>query len=398
MTTYKKPATQGLHIDFTYIDKLTDEPVFDVSIVKPTEVVKFERVRAGWMQPVSSIYSIPDSYIKHWTNVTYPPSCTLMDNYVRTYDMKTIHTPIEKGCSYILTTHCLEHKKFAIIATTDHLKPGTKKIIIYIGRHTIVLTPPQREKYVIKFDEKDHEVKILQPILFEEQELIYAVSNVAADKSYFVEIHAEKVGVIVTYDGKNVKTQPILAVSGPLLASNDPVGDSRDLNLEFGHTEVDTRYKGELCGLCSEFNGEIYREMRGPKRCLYTSSVDFTKSNIVGKCGNKEPQHPYICANKGNYEWSEEHTERLYKPTLKRNIVLYEEHRICFSKQAFPVCNRENSEVRTEMKTVDFHCLPKTEKVTKKLAIESERRILGEMETKSTDMSKEVEIATECSD
>ncbi|PRD35573.1 UNVERIFIED_CONTAM: vit-6 [Trichonephila clavipes] len=282
MTTYKKPATRGLQIDFTYIDKLTDEPVFDVSIVKPTEVVKFERVRAGWMQPVSSIYSIPDSYIKHWTNVTYPPSCTLMDNYVRTYDMKTIHTPIEKGCSYILTTHCLEHKKFAIIATTDHLKPGTKKIIIYIGRHTIVLTPPQREKYVIKFDEKDHEVKILQPILFEEQELIYAVSNVAADKSYFVEIHAEKVGVIVTYDGKNVKTQ------------------------------VDTRYKGELCGLCSEFNGEIYREMRGPKRCLYTSSVDFTKSNIVGKCGNKEPQHPYICANKGNYEWSEEHTERLY--------------------------------------------------------------------------------------
>ncbi|GFQ69748.1 uncharacterized protein TNCT_134081 [Trichonephila clavata] len=366
LTTYKKPPTQGLHIDFTYINKLTDEPVIDVSIVMPNEVMKFERVKAGWMQPVSSIYSIRDSYIKHWTNITYPPSCTLMDNYVRTYDMKTIRTPIEKGCSYILTTHCLEDKKFAIISTTDHLKPGTKKIIIYVGKHTIVLTPPQKEKYVIKFDERDHEVHILQPILFEEQELIYAVSNVAADESYFVEIHAEKVGIIVTYDGRNVKTQ------------------------------VDTRYKGELCGLCSEFNGEIYREMRGPNRCMYTNSVDFTRSNIVGKCANKKIEHPYICANKENYEWNPEYTEEEYRPTLKKNIVLYEENRVCISKRAFPVCNREDSEVRTESKSVEFHCLNKSE-MTKKLVIESKRRILAELETKPTDMTKEMDIAEMCS-
>ncbi|GFV97221.1 hypothetical protein TNCV_161901 [Trichonephila clavipes] len=31
---------------------------------------------------------------------------------------------------------------------------------------------------------------------------------------------------------------PILAISGQSLASNGPVADSRDLNLEFGHTEA----------------------------------------------------------------------------------------------------------------------------------------------------------------
>ncbi|GFY42879.1 uncharacterized protein TNIN_267811 [Trichonephila inaurata madagascariensis] len=353
------------------LNKELHKPAPKRSFLPETHEECIKDVKAGKPQSVHCLRAIYERAIyNHWDircRWNKVASCTLMDNYVRTYDMKTIHTPLEKECSYILTTHCLEHKKFAIIVTTDHLEPGKKKIIIYLGKHTIVLTPPKRERYVIKFDEEDHEVRFLQPIVFEERELIYAVSNVAADKSYFVEIHAEKVGIIVTYDGKNVKTQ------------------------------VDTRYKGELCGLCSEFNGEIYREMRGPKRCLYTSSVDFTKSNIVGKCGDKKPQHPYICANKGNYEWSEEHTEREYKPTLKRNIVLHEENRICFSNQAVPVCNRENSEVNTELKLVHFHCLPKLEKMTKKLVMESRRRILAELETKSTDMSKEVEIATECS-
>lgn len=366
MTTYRKPSSPGLHIDLTYIDKLTDKPVFDIVLVKPTEVVKFEKVDAGWNQPISSLYSIPDRYIKHWTNTTYPPTCSFMDKYVRTYDMKTYHAPVQHGCSYILSTHCLEHKKFAIIAKILDLKRGTKEIYIHVGKHTIVLTPAQRGKFVVKFDDEDHDVHILQPIVFEEEELIYAVSNVAYDKSYLIEIHAENAGIIVTYDGRNVKTQ------------------------------VDLKYKGELCGLCSEFNGEIYREMRGPKRCLYTDSGDFTKSNLVGKCGDKTPKHPYICPNQYEYEWKKEHAPEEQEP-IKRNIVVYEEDRICFSIHSLFVCERENSELNRRMITVEFHCLNRRDSVARKLVTESKRRVLAELETKSVDMRKEISIPTKCS-
>ena len=50
--------------------------------------------------------------------------------------------------------------------------------------------------------------------------------------------------------------------------------------------QVSPRYKGELCGLCSEFDGEGLREFRGMDRCLYTDPIDFANSNVVKRSGN----------------------------------------------------------------------------------------------------------------
>ncbi|GFT35398.1 uncharacterized protein NPIL_285041 [Nephila pilipes] len=372
MTAYETQAPRELKIDITYIDKLTNEPLLDIVITKPNQVVKFERVYAGWMQPVSSIYSVADSHMKHWTNNTYPPSCSFMDKYVRTYDMKTYHAPVENGCSYILTTHCLERKKFAIIAkVTTPTIPGTKEIYIYIGKHTIVLTPLIKGNFVIKYDDKDHPVQIYQPIMFNFEEAIYAVSNVAADGRSYVEIHAEKAGIKVTYDGRNVKT------------------------------EVDPRYKGELCGLCSEFNGEIYREMRGPSKCLYSNSGDFTKANKIGTCGDRKPKYPYICPSEGKHEWSERNhphdREEEREPTLRRNKVLIEGDRICFSIEPLPVCEREQREVRTNSRSTRFHCLPKTDNLARKLVTEADERILHEMKNKTAHITIDVKYPVKCS-
>lgn len=49
--------------------------------------------------------------------------------------------------------------------------------------------------------------------------------------------------------------------------------------------QVDPRYKGELCGLCSEFDGEVLREYRGLDRCLYSHPIDFANSAITNREG-----------------------------------------------------------------------------------------------------------------
>ncbi|KAF8781742.1 hypothetical protein HNY73_012109 [Argiope bruennichi] len=80
-----------INVDVTYIDKLTDKPVVDVVVRKPSEILKFYKVDPSFIQPISSIYSVPETYVQYHTNNTYPATCTLMKNSVRTYDLKTIH-------------------------------------------------------------------------------------------------------------------------------------------------------------------------------------------------------------------------------------------------------------------------------------------------------------------
>lgn len=60
--------------------------------------------------------------------------------------------------------------------------------------------------------------------------------------------------------------------------------------------QIDPTYKGQTCGLCSEFDGETIREFRGIDRCLYSHPADFVNSAIISKgtC-RKQISHPYIC-------------------------------------------------------------------------------------------------------
>ncbi|GFX48321.1 DNA-directed RNA polymerase subunit alpha [Trichonephila clavipes] len=88
-----------------------------------------------------------------------------------------------------------------------------------------------------------------------------------------LQIDARRAGVKIRYNGKNVQV------------------------------EVSLLYKGELCGLCGDFNGETLREYRGVSGCLYSDSGDFAKSCTIGNCIKHSPNNPYIC--KGNAMYSD---------------------------------------------------------------------------------------------
>lgn len=55
-----------------------------------------------------------------------------MDKYVRTYDMKTFRMPrVLPKHTYVLSTHCTNNKKFAVLVDFDSQEAGTK-----VRRHT----------------------------------------------------------------------------------------------------------------------------------------------------------------------------------------------------------------------------------------------------------------------
>lgn len=69
-------------------------------------------------------------------------------------------------------------------------------------------------------------------------------------------------------------------------------------------------YKGELCGLCSEFDGEKIREFRGMDRCLYREVSDFIDSAMVkrqGMCKVKRVEpHNKICDDESKWRIRED--------------------------------------------------------------------------------------------
>ncbi|XP_015930210.1 vitellogenin-6 isoform X2 [Parasteatoda tepidariorum] len=364
--------SKSFHLEATYIDKMTHKPVVDIVMEKPTETVNFTKISVGKIRPVSSIESLVESYAATFTNNTYPATCSLTGNFVKTYDMKTYRMPRSTpACSYVLSTHCTENKKFSVLVKHDPNSRGTEEIQIYLGRDEIVLVPGTRNSYKIKYNGQYLTARYLAPVVLNEESRLTAVVYVTSDGGSFIEIKAKEAGVKVLYDGVHVKVQ------------------------------VDPRYKGELCGLCSEFNGEITREYRGVERCLYMNEEDFAKSSIVGQCGDKRPQFKVLCSSDDVTLWGRrrgesDEDEEEEEPVTKQNIVTTRGNELCFSTKPVPVCENSAQPSMTESRQVDFHCLPKQDIHARKLVTEAKRRILEELETKAVDFSESIEVAKMC--
>jgi len=351
-----------MNIKMDYIDKLVDEPVVDVELRKPSETVTLRRVPIGHVQPLSGVYNLHKSWVMESTNNTYPPTCTLMENYVKTFDLKTFEFQ-PKDCHYILSTHCTERKNFAVIVH------GTKEIFIHLGSDTIVLAPKSGPYYKIKY--QGAERIITDPILLNSRDEIYVYTEVYSyDMHGHIHVVAKKAGISVVYDGKNVKVQ------------------------------VSPRYKGELCGLCSEFDGEKLREFRGPDRCLYEDHIDFAASTMVKRDGTCKPEHSRgsrMCdGESSNVRGRDSSRIDGKEPSIQRNIVVTKGNEVCFSVLPVPACNDSAEPSETEYQRIGFHCLPMKDITARKMINEAKWRPLEEVERKSVDYSERVPIAKMC--
>nr|AXN69712.1 vitellogenin-1 [Pardosa pseudoannulata] len=369
----EKNTEKKIYMTLDHINKLTDKPVFDVTIQKPEETIEFRRLKTlgyGLDDPLSSVHDVLGVDSMVLTNNTYPPSCVMMKKYVRTFDLVSYPIKLDR-CNYVLSAHCSNYKNFAI--TTKILSPeeGTKEIHIYVGPHTIILTPKKGQEYTVKYDGRDY--TIADAMVFDENTAeIYVFIEKFQSNHKHIKVVAKRAGITVNYDGWNVEVK------------------------------VDPRYKGETCGLCSEFDGEQVREFRGLDRCLYSHHEDFVNSAITNRdtC-RKQPVYPYMCENEesnSQVAWRRGSASREYEPTLRRNIVIVKGNEICFSVRPVPVCEDNVRPVQTRREQISFHCLPRSDITARRMVSEAKRRVLGEVENKSVDYEEEVEIPTMCSE
>ncbi|GIY09541.1 hypothetical protein CDAR_283131, partial [Caerostris darwini] len=83
-------------------------------------------------------------------------------------------------------------------------------------------------------------------------------------------------------------------------------------------------------------------------------------------------------------------------PRTRRNRVVARGSVLCFSIEPVPVCEKNDVEAETESMKCKYHCLPKSDKKSKKLFEDSHWRILGELENKSEDWTDTLSYPTKC--
>ncbi|GFQ69744.1 DNA-directed RNA polymerase subunit alpha [Trichonephila clavata] len=370
----------GMPVRVTYVDKFTDEPVIYVDVLdkKETPIVR-EKMRSSIPFP-HSIFSFWESVLSRASNNSYPAICALMDKYVTTFDLKNYPLPTDApACTYILAAHCMKTKRFAVLAKIDPHHPQSKEIHLHFGNDKIILTPAVKGLYDVKYNDKSFSVSYCYSAFLNEKQLISA--HMIDQNLGILQIDARRAGVKIRYNGKNVQV------------------------------EVSLLYKGELCGLCGDFNGETLREYRGVSGCLYSDSGDFAKSCAIGNCIKHSPKNPYIC--KGNAMYSD-FLESSFDPenldlddidelplsaptsTVRRNIVLPRDDKLCFSSEAFPICDDSLKQRETEVKVVGFVCYSKSDPEAKRLLDDSAKRILTELKSQKIDCTENVEVIISC--
>ncbi|XP_054717797.1 uncharacterized protein LOC129227286 [Uloborus diversus] len=354
--------TLGLNI--TYIDKLSDNPLIDVVLEKPSEFIKYEKLPAIILQPISSIHSIFDTYIHATTNNTYPATCTLMEKYLTTYDQKTYQLPSDQ-CQYLISAPCTQYKRFAVLGKTLSRHEGTKEITLYIGDHKLILSPKEASGYKVNVNGEEKVVHVSGPVLLEDEHTDLSVSLNVDVEGTFLEVYDNILGLKLAYNGKNVKIQ------------------------------VNPIFKGELCGLCSTFDGETVQEYLAPDGCLYSKEQDFMKRSIVNpsEChANVDPSVPHICYSSRGQNMYTQSTGNM----VRRNAVKYREDTICFSVEPVSMCSQGQNPQELDEESVGFHCLPKNDLPTQKLVSEANVRELEEMRNKNVDFVELVTVAKQC--
>ncbi|XP_054720073.1 LOW QUALITY PROTEIN: uncharacterized protein LOC129229731 [Uloborus diversus] len=355
------PREQSINLDVTYIDKLTDEPLIDIVLEKPKEIVKYHKIKAGFIQPLSSIDNVLDSYILAATNNSYPATCHVMQKYWTTYDHVTHLLPTNK-CQYLISAHCAEHKKFVVFGKTLDSRENTKEITLHVGEHTLVLSPKRALTYEVKFNGQKKTIHPLKPQQLGDEEVqLLVVMNTAVQGS-FLEVYYPYISLKLTYDGKNVKIQ------------------------------VPPTFKGELCGLCSSFDGEVTRELFAADQCLYSRLDDFIKRAIVNprECEQSiDPAAEPLCYSKTG--------SRMHSDTVEtRNIVQYKGDQICFSILPIGKCLSGGQPKVADEVEIGFHCLPRRDSTARRLAEEAKTRVLDVMRSKSVDYTETVISARKC--
>lgn len=80
-----------------------------------------------------------------------------------------------------------------------------QEIFVHLGSNTVVLQSESGNQYKVKYN--GEEQTISEPVVFDEEQEIYAYTQRYSSEHQHIKLVAKKAGINVEYDGKSIKVQ-----------------------------------------------------------------------------------------------------------------------------------------------------------------------------------------------
>ncbi|GAB6026384.1 hypothetical protein CHUAL_012587 [Chamberlinius hualienensis] len=302
------------------------------------------------------------------TQWNWEPKCLMTKNQIWTFDHFTYQVP-ETNCYHIFSEDCSKTNLYTLLTKKTDSTDYPRAIKLFVDNHKIEILPIGGV-LTLRVDD---------------------VKQTLPDDNLLVLPHPEipqrpLIEIYHVYQGYLVKAP----YSGIQLAFNGKT-------VEF---KIDNTFRGHVCGLCGDANGEAENEFVGPNKCVYDEEHPFTYSYAVpdGTCtiptyDSKDCYYPFEPLFKGKCS------------LVFRNKVLYDvtlpgsrkqTSNVCFSNKPVPDCLPGCKTTSYVKNRVSFHCLNKNEQHTSNLIRESKYRELTELTSKSEDYHDVVQFPEDC--
>ncbi|XP_078575476.1 vitellogenin-6-like [Branchiostoma floridae x Branchiostoma japonicum] len=403
------------------------EREMNVSIRKPEMTQNLTRVPLAWV-PLwfpSTRQSIAEQAMDTATKYMYTPFCKVQANdKIRTFDDVEYKYKVGK-CDHILAKDASPEEKFMVLVNKPEAQRPEKTVKVFLKSTKIEMRVPRGAS-----SQEQSKESISQETISQEQQKSkeetqgwrqsqegqqsrksqekgisqQTSSEGSASKSKSFEWSSSEENlhrhtpIEVTIDGRQVQVQPGEAkkirhqVTGKVMCTLYCHGNGIELKSpQHGlHVKVDGHnvevkvshdYRKKLVGLCGNFDGEQSNEYEGPREEIYKTPKEFALSYLIPSSQ---------CEGEGK------------KQPVMRNIMITRlnqknEEQACFSKTPVAQCPEGSRKTKSEVRSTEFHCLPKELQSTQKMIKMHKTKPLGDkLQGKSTDLVQDVEAELEC--
>jgi hypothetical protein len=392
-----------------------EDDYLNIRVEKPSANIEFTAIPLSsaveTMFPINARQSMASRVQDQILGGNDQTECTIDGQQVQTFDNSTYEAEFSQDNYHLLAKDCSGSYKFAVLTKDDAQKKEQKKVKIILGNTEIKIEPTSGSKPPrVQVDGQDQVPEINQWIEVQDKESDEVEARISATKDGYVQVEAPRQRIQVSTDGERIIVE-----------------------MSFVH-------KGDLCGLCGNFNGEQSGDLQTPDRCVESQddAEDFVQSYEVDE-NNKGGKHSQSrrssqedsqgkrrhdrknsksspvegCAHEKDKTVADlmdalqgqdsrsHHSSRSQQShggsacTTRRHKVVARQGEKCFSLKPVEECKPGCRPTNMVPQQIAFHCVPEGS-LAEHLESKAESSQLPEMSGKSADLSRSVFTPKSC--
>jgi len=258
------------------------------------------------------------------------------ENVVRTNDLMSIPLP-DNQCEVVLTKDCSDLNLFMVTAKKD-MSTGKKVLKVNILDKVVEIIPTAQE-FIVKVDNERATVAIGTPYLLTDPTTGEELVKVMLSGDILI-VQSPKLGLTLIHDRHTlvIRTSPI--------------------------------YRGQLCGLCGDFGGELRQELLGPDMTIFKQRLPFIASYSIPSavCDKQTILDSVPVKNVPTVNYPV--CEKIFRNVMIERTIEGIKN-MCFSIEPVSHCSHHCEPTTVHHQTKHFHCkpaeLPETQVLLQKL-------------------------------